>query len=84
MGRGCRHSDSIIVERYDLDGVLNVLAGRVGALRPDEVDEPSYHAGAYNALLTMATHEWRDQVEFFTAFDALLGAPGAAPEGGAE
>ena len=74
MGRGCRHNDSIVVERYDLGGMLNVMARRVGTLRPDEIDERSYFAGAFNALYVLESHEFRDQEEFFTLFDGLMDA----------
>ena len=80
MGYGCRHNDSIVIEKYDLDGVANVLARRVGALHPADVDGQSYYAGAFNALLTLLEHEWKNQVEFFTIFDALWDAPQADDE----
>ncbi len=74
--QGCRHNDNIVMNRYDLGGVLNVLAGRVGSFYPPaDLDERSYHAGAYNALYAIFMHEWRDQTEFFMWFDALLDQP---------
>lgn len=79
MGRGCRHNDSIVLERYDLGGMLNVMARRVGTLRPDEIDERSYFAGAFNALYVLESHEFRDQAEFFALFDGLFDA---LPNGG--
>lgn len=81
MSYGCVHVDKVSIERYDLGGVLNVLAGRierllladrVGRLLPGEVDEQSYYAGAYAALSTIYDCEWRDQTEFFAHFDALM------------
>lgn len=82
MGRGCRHNDSIVLERYDLGGMLNVMARRVGTLRPDEIDERSYFAGAFNALYVLESHEFRDQEEFFTLFDGLMDAlPGGEEVG---
>lgn len=72
MAYGCRHNDSVVLNRYDLGGVLNVLANRVGDFRPAaDLDEQSYFAGAFNALYVLESHEWRDQVEFFAIFDGL-------------
>ena len=53
--------------------LLNVLARRIGTFHPaHDLDEQSYHAGAFNALLTLIDHDWlRDQTEFFAAFDGL-------------
>ena len=77
MGYLSKHNDTINIVRYDLGGVLNVLARRIGNFNPaSDLDEQSYHAGAYNALRTLMEHDWlSDQTEFFTAFDALLDAP---------
>ena len=72
MSYGCVHVDKISIERYDLGGVLNVLAGRIGRPLTAEVDEQSYYAGAYAALSTLHDCEWRDQTEFFAHFDALM------------
>ena len=74
MGRGCRHNDSIGLERYDLGGMLNVMARRIGDLRSDDIDERSYFAGAFNALYVLEAHEFRDQEEFFILFDGLMDA----------
>ena len=81
MGYGCRHNDSIIVERYDLDGVLHRMARRIGELRRDDVDAASYYAGAFDALDTLSTFEWRDQAEYFDLFDALPLRPEGARDG---
>ena len=70
----CRHNDAVVLNRYDLGGMLNVMARRIGTLRPDEIDLRSYHAGAFNALYVLESHEFRDQEEFFTLFDGLLDA----------
>jgi hypothetical protein len=75
----CRHNDTIVLNRYDLCGVLNVLARRIGEFRRADVDEGSYYAGAFDALDTLSTFEWRDQAEFFTLFDGLMDA---LPNGG--
>lgn len=79
MGRLCRHSNSVYLDRYDMDGVCSVLSHRIGgAAGPGEVDERSAHIGAYHALDMMRLHEFRDQEEFFTVFDAC--APWRAVE----
>lgn len=71
MGWGCRHSNTVIIERYDIDGACNVLARRMGDYHPADRDDASYHAGAYLALDILRNHEWRDQQEFFALFDGL-------------
>ena len=70
MGYGCRHNFSIVIERYDLDGVLNVLRNRYGRMAVEDIDADSYAAGAYHALNMLRNHEWRDQSEYFTIFDS--------------
>ena len=70
----CRHNDAVVLNRYDLGGMLNVMARRIGDLRSDEIDERSYFAGAFNALYVLEAHEFRDQAEFFTLFDGLMDA----------
>ena len=82
MAWGCRHNDTIAINRFDLDGVLNVMARRIGGLRSDEIDERSYYAGAFNALYTCESHEWRDQTEFYEVFDALMDALPGGDESG--
>lgn len=69
-----KRNDTVTLGVHDLGGVLNVLARRIGDFNPtSDMDERSYHAGAFNALLVILEHDWlRDQVEFFTAFDALM------------
>ena len=72
-----KHNDTINVGRYDLGGVLNVLARRIGRFNPtEELDERSYHAGAFNAFLVLMDHDWLgSQEDFFAAFDALRDVP---------
>lgn len=72
---GCRHNDNIVINRYDLGGVMNVLARRIGEFRREDMDAESYYAGAFDALDTLHTFEWRDQSEFFALFDALPLSP---------
>lgn len=72
MAWGCSHVAKVSLNVQDLEGVLNVLARRVGGLRPPDVDDASFHAGAYHALSTCLEHEWRDQEEFFAIFDGLM------------
>ncbi len=71
MGYGCRHNDSIVIERTDLDGACNVLARRCEGFHPADRDDASFHAGAFLALDVLRKHEWRDQSEFFAIFDGL-------------
>ena len=71
MGYGCRHNNSIVIERTDLDGACNVLARRCEGFHPSDRDDASFHAGAYLALDVIRNHEWRDQSEFFALFDGL-------------
>ena len=72
-----KHNDTINVGRYDLGGVLNVLARRIGDFNPSsDLDERSYHAGAFNAFLVLMDHDWLgSQEDFFAAFDALRDVP---------
>ena len=51
------------------------LRGASARSTPADVDGQSYYAGAFNALLTLLEHEWKNQVEFFTIFDELWDAP---------
>lgn len=78
-----KRNDTVTLGAHDLGGVLNVLARRIGDFHPaTDLDERSYHAGAFNALLVILEHDWlRDQVEFFTAFDALRDVPMGPDEG---
>lgn len=81
MAYGCRHNDTIVINRYDLGGVKNVLARRIGEFRRADIDPDSYYAGAFDALDTLSTFEWRDQSEFFALFDALPLAPQGVDDG---
>ena len=77
----CRHNDTIVINRYDLNGVMHRMARRIGEFRREDVDADSYYAGAFDALDTLSTFEWRDQAEFFTLFDGLMDAlPGGDDE----
>lgn len=76
----CRHNNTIVLNRYDLDGVMHVMARRIGEFRED-VDADSYYAGAFDALDVLSTFEWRDQSEFFALFDALPLAPEGVHDG---
>lgn len=73
MGYLSKRNETVTLGCYDVGGVLNVLARRIGTFHPaHDLDEQSYHAGAFNALLTLIDHDWlRDQTEFFAAFDGL-------------
>ena len=78
-----KHNDTINVGRYDMGGVLNVLARRIGRFNPaSDLDERSYHAGAFNAFFTLMEHDWLgSQEDFFAAFDALRDVPLGPDEG---
>ena len=69
MGWGCRHNNTIVLNRDDLNGMCNVFARRLfDAKKPDDAD---FYQGAYCALDIIRNHEFRDQSEFFAIFDAL-------------
>ena len=77
----CRHNDTIVINRYDLNGVMHRMARRIGEFRREDVDADSYYAGAFDALDVLSTFEWRDQSEFFALFDALPLAPEGVRDG---
>lgn len=70
MAYGCKHNYSVVVNRYDLDGVCNVLNERVGS-KPFEFDTRSFYLGALHSMNMLRHHEWRDQSEFFEKFDGI-------------
>lgn len=69
MGYGCRHNNSIVFERYDLEGVANVAAQRRDGATMEYTH--AYYDGICAVLSTCLNHEWRDQSEFFAIFDNL-------------
>lgn len=71
MGRLCRHSSTVYLDSYDLEGVLNVLAHRIGeGVLPCDIDRTSALAGAFWALHLLHASEFSHQAEFFEVFDA--------------
>ena len=71
MAYGCRHNDSVILQRYDVEGVLNVIKRRREETGSEETR--AYFDGAYDALATCMDHEWNTQQDFFAIFDAIGG-----------
>lgn len=69
MGYGCRHNNSIVIERQDMDGICNVLARR--AHDAERQEDSFFYMGAFAALDMLRLHEFRDQAEYFEIFDAL-------------
>lgn len=69
MGYGCRHNNSIVIERQDLDGICNVLARRV--YDAERQEDAFFYEGAFAVLDVIRKHEFRDQSEYFEIFDAL-------------
>ena len=69
MGYGCRHNNSIVIERQDLDGVCNVLKRRIQTAATQS--DVFYYCGALDALSILGTHEFRDQSEFFLILDSM-------------
>lgn len=79
MGRLCRHSSTIYMDTYDVDGVCTELARRIGGpAEPGGIDVRSAHIGAYHMLDMLRLHEFRDQSELFEVFDACAPWGGAA------
>ena len=65
----CRHSSRLYMDEYDLDGVLKVLADRIGE---GTADMP-YYVGAHLALNILRNHEYIDtQREFMALFDSVI------------
>lgn len=69
MGRLCRHSSTIYMDSYDVDGVCTVLSRRID-WNDAKVDANSALVGAFHMLDMLRLHEFRDQEEFFGVFDA--------------
>lgn len=69
MGYGCRHNNSIVIERQDLDGICNVFKRRITECERQE--DVFYYCGALDVLSIIRNHEFRDQSEFFAILDAL-------------
>lgn len=69
MGWGCRHNNTIVLNRDDLNGMCNVFARRRDEAQRQE--DAFAYSGAYAALDIIRNHEFRDQSEFFEIFDAL-------------
>ena len=69
MGYGCRHNNSIVIERQDLDGICNVFARR--AHDAERQEDAFFYEGAFAALDIIRNHEFRDQSEYFAILDAL-------------
>lgn len=72
MSWGCRHNDSVILQRYDADGVCNVLARRRDESGSER--DRAYFDGALDALAVILGHEWDTQEDFFEIFDTIGGA----------
>lgn len=71
MTWGCRHNNSIVLQRYDMEGVLRVMERR----REETGCEitGAYFDGACDVIGTLLNHEWNAQDEFFTIFDSIGG-----------
>lgn len=69
MGYGCRHNNSIVIERQDLDGICNVFVRRI--YESERQEDAFFYSGAYATLDIIRNHEFRDQAEYFEIFDAL-------------
>ena len=69
MGWGCRHNNTIVLNRDDLNGMCNVFARRMCEAKKQ--DDADFYQGAYCTLDIIRNHEFRDQSEFFAIFDAL-------------
>ena len=71
MTWGCRHNNSVILQRYDMDGVLNVMRRR----RSETASETTraYFDGACDVIETCMNHEWDTQEDFFTILDSIGG-----------
>ena len=65
----CRHSSRVYMDEYDLDGVLKVLADRIG----DGTEDMPYYIGAHLALNLIRNHEHIDtQRQFMQLFDRVM------------
>ena len=65
----CRHSSRVYMDEYDLDGVLKVLADRIG----EGTEDTPYYIGAHIALNLIRNHEHIDtQREFMQLFDRVM------------
>lgn len=65
----CRHSSRVYMDEYDLDGVLKVLADRIG----EGTEDMPYYIGAHIALNLIRNHEHIDtQREFMQLFDRVM------------
>lgn len=68
-----RHSSKIYLDEYDIDGVLKVLAERIGYMNCGTARD--YHIGAHLALNLIRNHEEiRDQSVFMALFDNVINA----------
>ena len=66
-----RHTSKIYIDEYDLDGVLKVLADRIGFMNCGTLRD--YHIGAHLALNLIRNHEEiRDQSVFMALFDNIV------------
>lgn len=66
----CRHSSRVYMDEYDLDGVLKVLADRIG----EGAEDMPYYVGAHLALNLLRNHDYIDtQREYMMLFDRVLG-----------
>lgn len=67
MAYGCRHNDSLTIQRYDMQGCRTVAKQRYDAASTDTARE--FYAGVMAVFDTCLRYEWRDQSEFFTLLD---------------
>lgn len=66
-----RHTSKIYIDEYDLDGVLKVLADRIGFMNCGTLRD--YCIGAHLALNLIRNHEEiRDQSVFMALFDNII------------
>lgn len=65
------HSDKVILNRYDLEGLQNAMFHELTATM--EGPEQDYRAGAIATVELMLGHEFNTQADFMRAFDELAG-----------
>lgn len=63
------HSDKVILNRYDLEGLQRAMYAELEASTGAAAD---YRAGAYAAVEMMLGHEFNTQEDFMRAFDELV------------